>query len=182
MALIFIILYLTYNDFVDAVLMMMAVPEALVGGIFFLWLRNTNFSVAVWVGFIACFGMATETGIIMLVYLREAIEKRGGLAGIKSLDELRQAVIEGAVHRLRPKLLTEGVAIVALAPMLWHTGVGHEVISAMAAPVLGGLLIADEVVDIFIPVRFYWVRRNRWLKLHGLSDGSSSDDESPMPA
>ena len=182
MALIFIILYLTYNDFVDAVLMMMAVPEALVGGIFFLWLRNTNFSVAVWVGFIACFGMATETGIIMLVYLREAIEKRGGLAGIKSLDELRQAVIEGAVHRLRPKLLTEGVAIVALAPMLWHTGVGHEVISAMAAPVLGGLLIADEVVDIFIPVRFYWVRRNRWLKLHGLSDGSSSDDESPMQA
>ena len=81
--------------------------------------------------------MATETGIIMLVYLREAIEKRGGLANIKSLDELRQAVIEGAVHRLRPKLLTEGVAIVALAPMLWHTGVGHEVISAMAAPVLG---------------------------------------------
>jgi copper/silver efflux system protein len=182
MALIFIILYLTYNDFVDAVLMMMAVPEALVGGIFFLWLRNTNFSVAVWVGFIACFGMATETGIIMLVYLREAIEKRGGLAGIKSLEELRQAVIEGAVHRLRPKLLTEGVAIVALAPMLWHTGVGHEVISAMAAPVLGGLLIADEVVDIFIPVRFYWVRRNRWLKLHGLSEGSSSDDESPTPA
>ncbi len=167
MLLIFIILYMTYNDFVDAVLMMMAVPEALVGGILFLWLSDANFSVAVWVGFIACFGMATETGIIMLVYLREAIERRGGLEKIQSLDELRQAVIEGAVHRLRPKLLTEGVAIVALAPMLWHTGVGHEVISAMAAPVLGGLLIADEVVDIFIPVRFYWVRRRRWLKLHG---------------
>jgi len=166
MALIFIILYLTYNDFVDALLMMMAVPEALVGGIFFLWFRHTNFSVAVWVGFIACFGMATETGIIMLVYLREAIEKRGGLINIKSLEELKDAVIEGAVHRLRPKLLTEGVAIVALAPMLWHAGVGHEVISAMAAPVLGGLLIADEVVDIFIPVRFYWIRRRRWLKLH----------------
>ena len=158
--LIFVILYLTYNDFVDAVLMMMAVPEALVGGVFFLWLlRLTDFSVAVQVGFIACFGMATETGIIMLVYLREAIEKRGGLEKIGSLDELRQAVIEGAVHRLRPKLLTEGVAIIALAPMLWASGVGHEVISAMAAPVLGGLLIADEVVDIFIPVRFYWVRR-----------------------
>jgi Cu(I)/Ag(I) efflux system membrane protein CusA/SilA len=167
--LIFIILYLTYNDLMDAVLMMMAVPEALVGGIFFLWLFGYNFSVAVWVGFIACFGMATETGIIMLVYLREAIEKRGGLQKIASLDELRQAIIEGAVHRLRPKLLTEGVAIIALAPMLWASGVGHEVISAMAAPVLGGLLIADEVVDIFIPVRFYWVRRRRWLKLHGKS-------------
>jgi len=175
LALIFIILYLTYNDFADAVLMMMAVPEALAGGVFFLWLRHTNFSVAVWVGFIACFGMATETGIIMLVYLREAIEKRGGLANIKSLDELREAIIEGAVHRLRPKLLTEGVAILALAPMLWHTGVGHEVISAMAAPVLGGLLIADEVVDVFIPVRFYWIRRNRWLKLHAQEPASPQD-------
>ena len=165
--LIFVILYLTYNDFMDAVLMMMAVPEALVGGIFFLWLFDYNFSVAVWVGFIACFGMATETGIIMLVYLREAIKQRGGLEKIGSLVELRQAVIEGAVHRLRPKLLTEGVAIVALAPMLWASGVGHEVISAMAAPVLGGLLVSDEVVDIFIPVRFYWVRRARWLKVHG---------------
>ena len=163
--LIFVILYLTYNDLMDAVLMMMAVPEALVGGIFFLWLFNYNFSVAVWVGFIACFGMATETGIIMLVYLREAIANRGGLENIASLEELRQAILEGAVHRLRPKLLTEGVAIVALAPMLWASGVGHEIISAMAAPVLGGLLVSDEVVDIFIPVRFYWVRRARWLKI-----------------
>jgi Cu(I)/Ag(I) efflux system membrane protein CusA/SilA len=172
--LIFIILYLTYNDLMDAVLMMMAVPEALVGGVFLLWLTKfhflglpqLNFSVAVWVGFIACFGMATETGIIMLVYLREAVANRGGLEKIASLDELRQAVLEGAVHRLRPKLLTEGVAIIALAPMLFATGVGHEVLSAMAAPVLGGLLVSDEVVDIFIPVRFYWVRRSRWLKMH----------------
>ena len=164
--LIFVILYLTFNDFVDALLMMMAVPEALVGGILFLWLFGHHFSVAVQVGFIACFGMATETAIIMLVYLREAIENRGGLEKIGSLDELRDAVVEGTVHRLRPKLLTEGVAIVALAPMLWASGVGHEIISAMAAPVLGGLLIADEVVDIFIPVRFYWVRRARWLKIH----------------
>ena len=118
-----------------------------------------DFSVAVWVGFIACFGMATETGIIMLVYLREAIEKRGGLENIRSLEELRQAVIEGAVHRLRPKLLTEGVAIIAIFPMVFATGVGGEVLAPMALPVLGGLLISDEVVDLFLPVRFYWVRR-----------------------
>jgi Cu(I)/Ag(I) efflux system membrane protein CusA/SilA len=174
--LIFIILYLTYKDLADAALMMLAVPEALAGGAFFQFLfpkimhgwdaPPLDFSVAVWVGYIACFGMATETGIIMLVYLREAIEKRGGLENIKSLDELRQAVIEGAVHRLRPKLLTEGVAILAIAPMLYMTGVGAEVIAPMAVPVLGGLLISDEVVDIFLPVRFYWVRRARWLKLH----------------
>ena len=177
---IFVILYLTYNDLIDALLMMMCVPEALVGGIFFLWLTDARFSVAVQVGFIACFGMATETGIIMLVYLREAIEKRGGLEKIGSLAELRDAVIEGAVHRLRPKLLTEGVAIIALAPMLWASGVGHEVISAMAAPVLGGLLIADEVVDIFIPVRFYWARRRRWLKMRGLDPATAGYDSVEM--
>jgi len=175
--LIFIILYLTYKDLMDACLMMLAIPEALAGGAFFQFIfpkiahgfnwsaDPLDFSVAVWVGYIACFGMATETGIIMLVYLREAIDKRGGLERIQSLEELRQAVIEGAVHRLRPKLLTEGVAIIALAPMLWATGVGAEIIAPMAVPVLGGLLISDEVVDIFLPVRFYWVRRARWLKL-----------------
>ena len=175
--LIFVILYLTYNDLADAGLMMLAVPEALAGGAFFMYLfpkivngwsaPPMDFSVAVWVGFIACFGMATETGIIMLVYLREAIEKRGGLENIKSLEELRQAVIEGAVHRLRPKLLTEGVAIIAIFPMVFAKGVGGEILAPMALPVLGGLLISDEVVDLFLPVRFYWVRRARWLKLHG---------------
>src|SRR5262249_26805460 len=151
-ALIFVILYLTYKDLADAALMMLAVPEALAGGAFFqlLWRylhpsdpTRWDFSVAAWVGYIACFGMATGTGMIMLVYLREAIEKRGGLENIKSLEELEQAVIEGAVHRLRPKLLTEGVAILALAPMLYMTGVGAEVIAPMAVPVLGGLLISD---------------------------------------
>jgi copper/silver efflux system protein len=173
--LIFVILYLTYHDLADAVLMMLAVPEALAGGAFFLYLfpkimhgwdaPPLDFSVAVWVGFIACFGMATETGIIMLVYLREAIEKRGGLENIQSLEELRQAVIEGAVHRLRPKLLTEGVAIVAIFPMVFAEGVGGEILAPMALPVLGGLLVSDEVVDLFLPVRFYWIRRARWLAL-----------------
>jgi Cu(I)/Ag(I) efflux system membrane protein CusA/SilA len=175
LVLIFVILYLTYKDLMDAFLMVLAVPEALAGGVFFQFLfpKLTHgwssppepFTLAMWVGYIAAFGMATETGIIMLVYLREAIDKRGGLENIQSLEELRQAVIEGAVHRLRPKLLTEGVAIVAIAPMLFSTGVGSEIISAMALPVLGGLLIADEVVDVFLPVRFYWVRRARWLKI-----------------
>ncbi len=83
----------------------------------------------------------------------------------KKIDELRQAVIEGAVHRLRPKLLTEGVAIIAIFSMVFAAGVGGEVLAPMALPVLGGLLISDEVVDLFLPVRFFWVRRARWLKL-----------------
>jgi Cu(I)/Ag(I) efflux system membrane protein CusA/SilA len=173
---IFVILYLTYKDWADAFLMIFAVPEALAGGAFFMYLfpkivggwsaPPVDFSMAVWVGLIACFGMATETGIIMLVYLREAIDKRGGLEKIASLEELRQAVIEGAVHRLRPKLLTEGVAILSIFPMVFASGVGGEILAPMALPVLGGLLISDEVVDLFLPVRFYWVRRARWLKIH----------------
>jgi Cu(I)/Ag(I) efflux system membrane protein CusA/SilA len=189
--LIFVILYLTYKDLADASLMMLAVPEALAGGIFFLFFfpkitggwaaKPVDFSVAVWVGFIACFGMATETGIIMLVYLRESIEKRGGLEKIQSLEELRQAVIDGAVHRLRPKLLTEGVAIIAIFPMVFATGVGGEILAPMALPVLGGLLISDEVVDIFLPVRFYWVRRGRWLKLQKERQGVARPEAEAVP-
>lgn len=108
----------------------------------------------------------------MMVYLREAIDKRGGLENIQSLEELREAILEGAVHRLRPKLLTEGVAILAIFPMVFAQGVGAEVLASMALPVLGGLLISDEVVDLFLPVRFYWVRRARWLKLHPEKDHS----------
>ncbi len=165
--LIFVILYMTFNDVRDALLVILAVPGALVGGVIFLRLFDFNFSVAVWVGFIACFGMATQTGIVMLVYLHEAIRSRGGLAGIGSLTELRQAILEGAVHRLRPKLMTEGVAIVGLMPMLWATGVGAEVMKPMAAPVLGGLLVADEVIDLLLPVVFYWYQSRSWKRVRG---------------
>jgi Cu(I)/Ag(I) efflux system membrane protein CusA/SilA len=161
---IFLMLYLTYHDWADACLMLLAVPGTVAGGVLFQWLFGFKFSVAVGVGYIACFGMAAATGMIMLVYLREAVEKAGGLGNI-SLDRLRQAVMDGAVHRLRPKLLTEGTMILGLAPMLWASGVGAEVIRPMAAPVLGGILIADEVIDLLLPVLFYHIRRRRWLAL-----------------
>jgi Cu(I)/Ag(I) efflux system membrane protein CusA/SilA len=119
--------------------------------------------------------MATSTGIIMLVYLREAVAKAGGLENL-SVDGLREAVIAGAVHRLRPKLLTEGITIIGLAPMLWATGPGAEVIKPMAAPVLGGLLIADEVIDLLLPVLFFAIRRARWLRVHGESAASASPE------
>ncbi|MBI5757485.1 MAG: efflux RND transporter permease subunit, partial [Planctomycetales bacterium] len=154
------LLYVTYHDAVDACLMLVAVPGALAGGVLFQWLFGYRFSVAVGVGYIACFGMAVATGMIMLVYLREAVERAGGEARL-TVDLLRQAVIAGAVQRLRPKLLTEGTTILGLAPMLWATGVGTEVIRPMAAPVLGGILIADEVIDLLLPVLFFWVRRWR---------------------
>jgi Cu(I)/Ag(I) efflux system membrane protein CusA/SilA len=167
-ALIFLILYWTYHDAADAVLMMLAVPGAIAGGLLFQWFLGLKLSVTVWVGYIACFGMATSTGIIMLVYLREAVQRAGGLERL-SLPGLRQAVLDGAVHRLRPKLLTEGTVVIGLAPMLWSSGVASEIIRPMAAPVLGGILVADEVIDLFLPILFYWVRRWRWMRLHAHS-------------
>jgi Cu(I)/Ag(I) efflux system membrane protein CusA/SilA len=164
--LIFVILYVTYHDFAHAGLMMMAVPGALAGGVIFQTIFGFNFSVAVWVGYIACFGMASETGIVMLVYLREALARAGGVEKIESIEKLREVVVDGAVRRLRPKLLTEGVMIIGLAPMLWATGTGAEVIRPMAAPVLGGILMADEVIDVFLPVLFYWLEKRRWRKAH----------------
>ena len=131
------------------------------------WFCGYPFSITVWIGYIACFGMAASTGIIMLVYLRDALRRAGGIENV-DLAGLRQAVIDGAVQRLRPKLLTEGTTIIGLAPMLWASGVGAEVIRPMAAPVLGGLLVADEVIDLLPPVLFYWGRRWRWCRLHGV--------------
>ena len=175
--LIFLILYITYHDFVDTLLVMgLAVPGAIAGGVLFQFIFGFNFSVAVWVGYIACFGLATENGLVMLVYLREAIEERGGLAKM-TLEEVREAVMQGAVHRTRPKLLTELTTMVGLAPMLWATGTGSEIIRPMAAPVLGGILVSDEVVDLLLPVLFYHVRRWRWHRIHA----KARADGRPIP-
>ncbi|MEK7710997.1 MAG: efflux RND transporter permease subunit, partial [Planctomycetota bacterium] len=165
--LMFVILYMTFNDVRDALLIMLSVPGALIGGVIFQSLFGFNFSVAVWVGYIACFGEATQTGIVMLVYLHDAINSRGGLGKIGSEAELSATIVSGAVHRLRPKLMTEGCAIIGLMPMLWATGVGAEVMRPMAAPVLGGMLVADEVIDLLLPVIFNWYQCRRWRKLQG---------------
>lgn len=162
---IFVILYMTCKDLPDTLMMFLSVPGALAGAAIFQAVWGHNFSVAVWVGFIAIFGMAAETGVVMLVYLREAIEKRGGMENIKSEEEIKAAVMDGAVHRLRPKLLTEGATIISLVPLLWATGVGAEFMGPMAVPILGGTLVADEVIDIFLPVLFYHERVRRWRKL-----------------
>ena len=161
------LLYITYRDWMDAALMLISAPGALAGGILCQWMLGYRFSIAVGIGYIACFGMAAATGIVMLVYLRESVELAGGLERV-SLSELKKAVLDGAVHRLRPKLLTEATTILGLLPILWSDGVGAEVIRPMAAPVLGGILIADEVIDLLLPILFYHVRRRRWIRLHSV--------------
>ncbi len=158
--LIFLILWWTYRDAADAALLLVAVPGALAGGVIFQWLFGYPLSVAAWVGFIACFGMATSTGVVMLLYLRLAVENAGGL-GVLTPETLREVVLNGAAHRLRPKLLTEATTLLGLAPILLATGTGSEVLRPMVLPVFGGLLIADEVIDLFLPVLFYRVRLRR---------------------
>ncbi len=173
LSLIFGVLYWTYRDLADAAMMLLAVPGAIAGGIFFQWLLGVPFSVTVWVGYIACFGMATSTGIIMLVYLRDAVARAGGLDSL-TVEGLRLAVLDGAANRLRPKLLTEGTTILGLAPMLWAEGPAAEVIRPMAAPVLGGLLIADEFIDLMIPVVFF-----AWNRLRLARRGASRNEPGP---
>jgi Cu(I)/Ag(I) efflux system membrane protein CusA/SilA len=160
MTVILLILYLTYHDLADTLLMVLAVPGALAGGVLFQSLFGYKFSVTVWVGYIACFGKATATGIIMLVYLRDAVARVGGLERL-TVDELRQGVLKGAVLRLRPKLLTECTTVLGLAPMLWATGPGAEIMRPMVVPVLGGILLADEVIDLLLPLLFFCARRWR---------------------
>ena len=167
--LILMILYATYRDMADALTMLLAVPGAAAGGLLFQAVTGTKLSVTVWIGYIACFGMATSTGIIMMVYLRDALARAGGLQAIASTDQLKATVLEGAVQRLRPKLLTEGTTLLALAPLLWSHGVASEVIRPMAAPVFGGLLIADEVIDLLLPIIFYRIRLKRWQRLNQAS-------------
>ena len=161
--LIVLLLLLAFRDIADALLMFLSIPGALAGAVLTQWCLGYPFSLAVGVGYLACFGMAAATSMVMIIYLRQALADVGGLQKIASLDELRSCVIEGAVHRLRPKLLTEATMIFSLAPLLWSTGVGADVIRPMAAPVLGGILVADEVVDLLIPAMFFAVRRRRWL-------------------
>ena len=170
---IFLLIYLTYHDLADTLsVLFLAVPGAVFGGLLMQWLLGFPFSVAVWVGYIACFGLAAESGLVILVYLREAVERRA-LAGPMTDDELKMAVLEGAVQRTRPKLMTELTTIVGLAPMLWATGTGSEIIQPMAAPVLGGLLVADEVIDLLLPSIFYRVRR--WRMRQQLIEGAKPD-------
>ena len=159
------LLYLAFRDLADALLMLLSVPGALAGAVLMQWLLGYPFSLAVGVGYIACFGMAAATSMVMIIYLRQALDDVGGLQKIASLVELQTCIVSGAVHRLRPKLLTEATMIFSLAPLLWSTGVGAEVICPMAAPVLGGILVADEVVDLLVPAAFFAIRRGRWLRM-----------------
>jgi len=159
---IFVLLYFTYGSFAEAAHVLLAVPFALTGGVYLLWLLGYNFSVAVWVGFIALFGTAVQTGVVMVIYLEEAVaRKRQQLGGALTRAALRDAVIEGALLRLRPKVMTVSTVVAGLLPIMWSTRVGSEVMKPLATPVLGGMLSSLAHVLVVTPVIFFWLHERR---------------------
>jgi Cu(I)/Ag(I) efflux system membrane protein CusA/SilA len=171
LAVIFTLLYATYRSWTEAAHVLLAVPFALTGGVFLLWLLGYNFSVAVWVGFIALFGTAVQTAMVMVVYLNEAVErKRAALGEAFSRASLREAVIEGALLRLRPKVMTASTVIAALLPLMWSTRIGADVMKPLATPVLGGMASSLLHVLVLTPVLFFWVRERELAPLLAAED------------
>lgn len=163
---IFGLLYMIYGSALEAAHVLLAVPFALTGGVYLLWLLNYNFSVAVWVGFIALFGTAVQTGVVMVIYLEEAVERKRREKGILTRRTLMEAVTEGALLRLRPKVMTVSTVVAGLLPIMWSTSAGSEVMKPLAAPVLGGMVSSLLHVLIVTPVIFYSLR-TRELKQEG---------------
>ena len=156
---IYVLLYLTYRSFLEAAHVLLAVPFALAGGIYLLYFLGYNFSVAVWVGFIALFGTAVQTAVVMVIYLEEAVvRKREETGGRLTQETLLEAVIEGALLRLRPKVMTVSTIVAGLLPIMWSTSTGAEVMKPIATPVLGGMISSLALVLIVTPVIFYWLR------------------------
>jgi Cu(I)/Ag(I) efflux system membrane protein CusA/SilA len=159
LAVIFLLLYMTYGSLLDGAQVLLAVPFGLAGGIYLLYALGYNFSVAVWVGFIALFGTAVQTAMVMVIYLDEAVaRKREELGGRLTRAALLDAVKEGALLRLRPKVMTVSTVVASLLPIMWSHSTGAEVMKPLATPVLGGMVSSLALVLIVTPVLFYWLR------------------------
>ncbi|MEO3713769.1 efflux RND transporter permease subunit [Roseateles flavus] len=155
---IFVLLYLTFKRLDEAALIMATMPFALTGGIWFLYLMGFNLSIATGVGFIALAGVAAEFGVVMLIYLRHALEERLGRGEALSAGLVLDAIREGAVLRVRPKAMTVAVILAGLIPIVWGSGTGSEVMSRIAAPMLGGMVTAPLLSLFVIPAAFLLMR------------------------
>src|SRR5437660_5005240 len=179
---IYVLLYLTYRSFLDAAQVLLAVPFALAGGIYLLYALGYNFSVAVWVGFIALFGTAVQTAVVMVIYLEEAVaRKREELGGRLTREALLEAVKEGALLRLRPKVMTVSTVVASLLPIMWSHSTGAEVMKPLATPVLGGMVSSLALVLIVTPVIFYWLRE-RELRRAQAAEGVEEAPVDTRPA
>ena len=173
LVIIFMVLYFTYHSFKESFVTMITVPFALIGGVFMVYFYGVNLSVAVAVGFIALFGMAIETAMLMTIYLNEAMQnmvaKHGNSKEKLNPAIIREFVIEGAAKRLRPKLMTVSVGLFGLIPILWATGVGSDIMRPITIPLIGGTITSTIYVLLITPVIFEMIKE--WeLKRNGKVD------------
>ncbi|HEX5234507.1 MAG TPA: CusA/CzcA family heavy metal efflux RND transporter [Silvibacterium sp.] len=155
---IFLLLYMVFHSVTEAMVLIFPTLYAMTGGLILQWILGYNFSVAVWVGYIALFGIAVETGVVMVVYLHEALNKRLVSTASLTAEDIREAAIEGAVQRLRPKLMTVSAVLASLVPILWATGIGSDVMKPIAAPIVGGMITSTIHVLILVPVFFVMIK------------------------
>jgi len=158
---IFLMLYFTFKNFLEAALVMLSVPFALIGGVYYMAILDLNFSVAIWVGFIALYGIAVETGVIMVIYLHEALDKKL-IATNNNLtkQDLIDATEEGAILRLRPKLMTVAAAMLGLIPIMWATGTGSDLAKPLAVPLIGGIFTSAIHVLFVTPIIFVMIKEH----------------------
>ncbi|MCU1340768.1 MAG: heavy metal efflux pump, CzcA family, partial [Candidatus Acidoferrum typicum] len=160
---IFMLLYMVFHSLTEAMVLIFPTFYAMTGGLILQWLLGYNFSVAVWVGYIALFGIAVETGVVMVVYLHESLDKRIALDRPLTEADIHEAAIEGAVQRLRPKLMTVSAVLASLIPILWASGIGSDVMKPIAAPMVGGMITSTIHVLILVPV-FFVLMKERSLR------------------
>jgi len=169
---IFLLLYFNFRRMTETLIVMLSVPFALVGGVWLMWALGYNLSVAVAVGFIALAGVAAETGVIMLIYLDhawEAVKVKCRLAGRDpDASDLYEAIMEGAVERVRPKMMTVVAIMAGLLPIMWSRGTGSEVMSRIAAPMVGGMISSTILTLAVIPAIYALVKQ--WRLKRGLED------------
>jgi Cu(I)/Ag(I) efflux system membrane protein CusA/SilA len=183
LAIIFALLYLTYHSALEAAHVLLAVPFALSGGIYLLYLLGYNVSVAVWVGFIALFGTAVQTAVVMVIYLEEAVaRKREALGGRMTRTALLEAVTEGALLRLRPKVMTASTIVASLLPIMWSDSTGAEVMKPVATPVLGGIVSSLAHVLLVTPVIFFWLRERELRRAEASGVAPANGEATARPA
>jgi len=162
---IFLLLYMIFHSATEAAVLIFPTFYAMTGGLILQWWLGYNFSVAVWVGYIALFGIAVETGVVMVVYLHESLDKRLASGVPLKHEDIEAATVEGAVQRLRPKLMTVTAVLASLIPILWESGIGSDVMKPIAAPIVGGMITSTIHVLILVPV-FFALMKERALR-HG---------------
>jgi copper/silver efflux system protein len=163
---IFMLLYLVFHSVAEALVLIFPTIYAMSGGLLLQWFLHYNFSVAVAVGYIALFGIAVETGVVMVVYLHEALGHKLQSGKTLTNADVEDAAIEGAVHRLRPKLMTVCAVLASLVPILWESGIGSDVMKPIAAPIVGGMITSTIHVLILVPVFFVMMKERALRKGH----------------